>query len=122
MASCPTPLHAFYTGEKTPTGADKLIFKSRFVTEMKYPRATPKGDQWVDLIDYIEVPCGKCEVCKANQARQKGERAMAEASSYLHNECINLTYNDENLPKSEKGKATLKYKDVQDFKKRLLKY
>lgn len=122
MASCPRPLHAFYTGQKLPTGGNKFIFKNHTITEIKYPRATPKGDQWVDLVDYIEIPCGKCEVCKANQARQKGERAMAEASSYLYNECINLTYNEENLPRNSSGRGTLRYKDVQLFKKRLLKY
>lgn len=123
MASCPRPLHAFWTGDKTPTGAEKLIFKDRFTTEVKYPHIVPgKGEIWVDLVDYIEIPCGKCEVCKANQARQKGERAMAEASSYLYNECINLTYNEENLPRNSSGRGTLRYKDVQLFKKRLLKY
>lgn len=123
MASCPKPLHAFWTGDKTPTGAEKLIFKDRFTNEVKYPHIIPgKGEIWVDLVDYIEIPCGKCEVCKANQARQKGERAMAEASLYLYNECINLTYNEENLPRNSSGRGTLRYKDVQLFKKRLLKY
>ena len=123
MASCPKPLNAFYTGEKLPTGGDKFIFKNHTITEIKYPHIIPgKGEIWVDLVDYIEIPCGKCEVCKANQARQKGERAMAEASLYLYNECINLTYNEENLPRNSSGRGTLRYEDVQLFKKRLLKY
>ena len=126
MPSCPRPMHAFWTGDKTPTGADKLIFKDRFTTEVKYPHIVPgKGEIWVDLVDYIEIPCGSCEICKANQARRKAERAFAEANTHEFNEVINLTYNDKNLPYNEvngKKVPTLKYQDVQLFKKRLLKY
>lgn len=148
MASCPFPLHAFPTGEKLPTGGDKYIFRSRFVNEVIYPvqvkikrnkqfknmKVNYNGKicdldtkytfttKFVNLIDFIEIPCGTCEVCKANQARLKGERAMAEASMHVKNEVINLTYNNENMPRNKAGKPTLKYKDVQDFKKRLLKY
>ncbi len=126
MASCPRPMHAFYTGEKTATGGEKMIFTSRFQEEVKYMHHLPKGgDVEVTLVDYVEIPCGKCMICKANQAKKKGERAMAEANTWEHNEVINLTYNDENLPTNTKPDgtkvATLRYKDVQDFKKRLLK-
>lgn len=127
MANCPRPMHAFYTGEKLPTGGEKLIYTSRFKEEITYIHHLPKGgDIKVNLTDYVEVPCGKCMICKANQARKKAERSMAEASTWEHNEVINLTYNDENLPMNTKPDgtkvATLKYKDVQDFKKRLLKH
>lgn len=127
MASCPKPMHAFYTGETTAKGGAKMIFTSRFKTEIEYIRAlTNGGDKKVNLVDYVEVPCGKCMICKANQARKKGERAMAEAATWEHNEVINLTYSNENLPMNTKQDGTqvptLKYKDVQDFKKRLLKH
>lgn len=126
MASCPRPMHAFYTGEKTAKGGEKMIITSRFKEEIKYIRPKPGGgDQKVTLVDYVEIPCGKCMICKANQARKKAERAMAEADTWEHNEVINLTYNNENLPMNTRADGTqvptLRYKDVQDFKKRLLK-
>lgn len=122
MQSCPRPMHAFYTGEHTANGGQQMIFKDRFTTEIEY--ITRKGKK-VNLIDFVEVPCGKCMICKANQARQKSERAIAEVATWENNEVINLTYNDENLPYNtfeNKKVPTLRYKDVQDFKKRLLKY
>lgn len=126
MASCPRPMHAFYTGEKTAKGGEQMIFTSRFKNEITYMHHLPNGgDIAVNLTDYVEVPCGKCMICKANQARKKAERAMAEANTWEHNEVINLTYNNENLPTNTRLDgtvvATLRYKDVQDFKKRLLK-
>ena len=126
MANCPRPIHAFYTGEKTAKGGEKMIFTSRFKEEIQYLHHLPKGgDIEVTLVDYVEIPCGKCMICKANQARKKAERAMAEANTWEHNEVINLTYNNENLPYNTKPDGTkvptLRYKDIQDFKKRLLK-
>ncbi len=119
-------MHAFFTGEKTAGGGEKLIFRDRFTEELKYMHHLPKGgDVEVTLTEYVEIPCGNCEICKANQAKAKAERAIAEAMSWEHNEVINLTYNNENLPKKKRPDgtevATLNYKDVQDFKKRLLK-
>ena len=126
MISCARPKHAFYTGELTASGGQKLIFKDRFTEEVKYMHHLKGGgDVEITLTDYVEVPCGNCEICKANQARKKAERAMAEANTWEKNEVINLTYNEENLPlntrKDGTKVATLRYKDVQDFKKRLLK-
>ncbi len=121
-------MHGFYTGRLTARGGREMILRPRNVTEVEFmlPRQDGKGDRKVDLVDYVEIPCGQCEVCKANQARKKAERATAEAATWEHNEVINLTYNDEHLPYNTRadGKKvpTLKYKDVQDFKKRLLKY
>lgn len=121
-------MHGFYTGRMTAKGGKEMIIRNGNVTEMKFmlPRRDGKGDREIDLVDYVEIPCGQCEICKANQARKKAERATAEASTWEFNEVINLTYNDENLPYNTRTDgtkvATLKYKDVQDFKKRLLKH
>lgn len=127
MASCPRPLHGFYTGRLTAKGGKEIILRGSDVTEMEFILPHKDGgDRIINLVDYVEIPCGKCMICKANQARKKGERAMAEAATWEHNEVINLTYNDENLPYNTKKDGnkvpTLRYKDVQDFKKRLLKH
>lgn len=128
MASCPRPLHLFYTGEYNAKGNKATIITNRKIKEITVSHYDIIGKKNYNIIisDYIEIPCGTCSICKANQARKKAERAMAEASTWEHNEVINLTYNEENLPLNTKADgtkvATLRYKDVQDFKKRLLKH
>lgn len=123
MASCARPLHAFRTGILNPTGGEKLFIKSGDVYELQY---LDVKNRRISLVDYYEIPCGKCNICKANQARKKAERATAEAATWEYNEIINLTYNDQNLPYSVNSEgqhvATLCYKDFQLFKKRLLKH
>lgn len=90
---------------------------------------------------YIEIPCQECEQCQARRAKQWTERCIAEASLWKHNVVVNLTYDDENLPKNrffidENGERvpaifetpdtfevpTLKYSDVQKFLKDLRRY
>lgn len=67
------------------------------------------------------VPCGLCPACL--RTRQKGwvfrlkqELKIAHSSQFL-----TLTYEDEHLPFSNNGLATLKIKDHQNFIKRLRK-
>lgn len=96
----------------------------------------------VRLTEFVEIPCGDCEQCKAKRSREWAERCMAESTEYKYNQVINLTYNNENLPynefiiDSETGERipsvfnsddnirvpTLKYSDVVDFKKRLQRH
>ena len=126
MASCRNVMHGFYTGRKTATGGMEVIRVNRKIKELEWEHPIYKEDGNLDhykkvtLTDYFEIPCGVCEICKAKQASQKAQRATAEAASWENNIVINLTYNDENLPIGEKGRPTLRYKDLQDFKKRLL--
>lgn len=123
MKSCPFVKKAFYTGKiNKETGKNEVIIASRNKKWIYNPNAINQK-----LTEYIEIPCGECEICKANQAQAKAERAIAEAESHENNCVINLTYNDENLPiniNKETGTVTptLKYKDFQDFKKRLLQH
>ena len=52
MPNCPRPMHAFYTGEKTAKGGEKMIFTSRFKEEITYMHHLPKGgDVEVTLTD-----------------------------------------------------------------------
>ena len=147
--SCPYTKRAFDTGYKTDNGK-KLLYitsnKTNFIYKPKskecaYSQA-PK-DIFTDKIitDYVEIPCGECEQCQAKRAEEWKERCIAESKLWKHNCVINLTYNDENLPinhfkiieeTGERVKATpeestikiptIRYKDVQDFKKRLAEH
>lgn len=46
----------------------------------------------------IELPCGTCELCRAEQARQQAVRIIHEQQMHDDSIWITLTYNDEHLP------------------------
>lgn len=64
------------------------------------------------------LPCGQCLRCRLERSRQWAMRCMHEASSWKENCFITLTYSDENIPSG----GNLRYKDYQDFMKRLRYY
>ena len=141
--SCTRPNRMFDTGYKTATGK-RLMYFSNFHEHRTFIHKPKSADvaysqafnHVTDLLitDYIEVPCGECESCKADKAREWAFRCLAEARQWEHNCVINLTYNNENLPTTTmyeldkdnnvvtKEVPTLLYKDVQDFKKRLQRH
>ena len=74
----------------------------------------------------LELPCGKCEVCKKNKRKEMTVRLTNEIES--HEDCcfITLTYKPEKLPyvniktvKSEDTKISLMLKMIFCLKKRL---
>lgn len=68
-------------------------------------------------VKVFKVPCGQCDGCKLERARQWAVRCMHEASLYERNCFITLTYNDEHLPLH----GLLVYDEFQRFMKRLRK-
>ncbi len=70
----------------------------------------------------IEIPCGHCIGCKLDHASMWATRITMESKCWKFNCFVTLTYNNPNLPLSEKGLKTLKKKDLQDFLKRLRYY
>lgn len=69
----------------------------------------------VDLVQYIEVPCGRCIGCRLDRSRNWAIRCVHEASLYYDNCFLTLTYDDQHLP----AHGSLVKKDLQDFWKRL---
>ncbi len=63
------------------------------------------------------VSCKQCTGCRQEYSRQWALRNMHEASLWLNNIFITLTYDNEHLPEH----GTLVKKDFQDFMKRLRK-
>ena len=66
----------------------------------------------------LTVSCKQCTGCRQEYARQWAMRNIHEASLWLNNIFITLTYNEQNLPEHNK----LVKKDFQDFMKRLRKH
>ena len=87
----------------------------------KYPITFQKrGSQ---LTNGLEIPCGKCIGCRADQAQSWGVRLYHEASLYSENCFLTLTYNQENCP-SELDKPELQkfFKRLRRHQERPLKY
>ncbi len=65
------------------------------------------------------VPCGRCIGCRLDYSRQWAQRCMYEAGQHENNYFLTLTYDDDHLPRSDKGIATLIQDEVSKFMKRL---
>ena len=65
----------------------------------------------------LTVACGKCMECRLAAAHEWALRAMHEASLYMNNIFVTLTYDDEHLPSD----WSLHYPDFQKFMHRLRK-
>lgn len=51
--------------------------------------------------DSVEVPCGQCIGCRIDKSKDWANRMSLEASYYDKNCFITLTYDDDNVPRSE---------------------
>lgn len=63
----------------------------------------------------VDVPCGKCVGCRADQSMMWSIRAYHESTLHTYNSFLTLTYDDGHLP--EDGKISKKH--LQDFFKRM---
>ncbi len=123
--ACNKPLKAYARPSPIEPGKKELHFVSQFTT----PSIVFKGHLYSDQ---FEIPCGQCMACRLKYSRDWATRCMLEASQYEHNYFVTLTYNDYYVPQNilkyidkhtgefiEETVLTLRYKDVQDFLKRL---
>lgn len=85
----------------------------------KQKKITFKKPSNLDNYQELEIPCGICLGCRLDHSNSWACRIMLESYDHKENSFITLTYNNENLPKTENGHMTLVKKDIQDFIKRL---
>lgn len=76
--ACTNPLHAWEPNEYTRTGKLKPVFKLE------------KGNKY----NPIQLPCGKCPGCRADQRRDWGVRCFHESQMHEQSAFITLTYRD----------------------------
>ena len=90
---CPTPISIKDKSENNPLGLDSIR---------------------------IDVPCGRCGICKKNRRAQWSFRLREQLKDSYNAKFLTLTYSDENLPYNlHTGEITLVKKHLQDFIKRL---
>lgn len=70
----------------------------------------------------IPVPCGKCPPCFARRTSHWSFRLRQEGKQHRMSSFVTLTYETQNLPKSQNGFSTLSKTDIQKFFKRLRKF
>lgn len=88
--SCYYPLSGWLSAERNESGKRSVVFDmSRGLVDRK-----------------LEIPCGKCVGCRADQALMWSIRAYHESLDHVKNSFITLTYDDAHLPpdgKLDKG-------------------
>lgn len=75
-----------------------------------------------DVVDVLNIPCRKCVGCRLDYSRDWANRMLLEYQTTKKAVFVTLTYNDDHLPYSSFGCATLSKRDVQLWLKRLRKY
>lgn len=98
--SCNQPTRAFQRDEPNPAGKRPVMFNPA------------KG-----YMTPVQLPCGKCEGCRADQSLAWAIRCYHETQEHDHNCFATLTYDNEHLPLDGK----LLQRDMQNFIKRLRK-
>ena len=86
--------------------------KLHWLTEEEYYKRTDKNNVTI-------IPCKKCRLCRLNKANEWATRCYTESITNTTGIFITLSYNNENLPKTEKGEPTLKKDDLRLFKNKL---
>lgn len=76
---------------------------------------------YIDGFNTQKFPCGRCPACIKKRASHWSFRLRQELKRSISAMFLTLTYADETVPYTEDGKQTLRYKDHQDFMKRLRK-
>ena len=73
----------------------------------------------IERIDkMVQVPCGCCRECLADNSKQWAFRILKEAAQYENNYFITITYNDDNIPSDR----MLDVDFFKDFNKKLKTY
>ena len=98
--ACYSPLSAWYGKKVNPdTGKRPVVF---------HP-----SEAYVDMP--LELPCGKCTGCKADQSLAWSIRAYHESTCHDYNCFVTLTYDDDHLPRDNR----IDKRELQLFFKRL---
>lgn len=99
--ACSSPLRAWYSQTVNPTGKRSVVFDIK--------------QAFTDLP--IDLPCGKCISCKADQSLMWSIRAYHESTLHSYNCFVTLTYDDDHFPADGK----ISKEELQLFFKRLRK-
>lgn len=117
-SSCPS--HQYVFSDAWWNSTLVACFRPRFGWRRRFPNQNGKYPIVFDVLagqpgSGMEIPCGSCEGCRADQAYQWAIRIYQEASLYDRNCFVTLTYDDHHLPADGK----ISKDELQRFWKRL---
>lgn len=120
---CYKPLLMYHSGYWPETGKKAMTLLGPCRT-LDYwdPESKIFSEPWHDPDRLFRVPCNRCIGCRLDYARQWSNRLVLELQDNPNALFITLTYNDQNVPISEKGFKTVSVRDCQLFMKRLRKH
>ena len=83
------------------------------------PYNTPEYKALTNKHDWkpVPIPCQQCIYCRLQNSKEKAIRAIHESKiSPTGNNCfLTLTYNDDCVPKNDKGQLIYKYEHIKSF-------
>ena len=100
--TCYSPVTAYHSNQKNPTGKRSLVFNSKDAIRPDQP---------------LKISCGYCIGCRARKAAEHGLRIEHEAKSHEHSWFVTLTHDDDHMPMH----GSVSKKECQRFFKRLRK-
>lgn len=111
---CSSPHRVFKTGLKTDTGKELLYFDNHYpcpdvvslaLVEKRLKVRVPLDPRFVVFKNgvgflhcFVDVPCGKCESCRIQSAKNWAARCLMEAFYSKDNFFLTLTFDDDHLP------------------------
>lgn len=112
---CTSPWKGFKVGINPENGKNILkiaSYDTKYVywngkTWIRYKHDEYECDDTVDYLgelqvsDFVEIPCGQCQECRLNRAREWANRCLFEMEYHKQSLFITLTYDEEHLPKNE---------------------
>lgn len=105
--ACYHPLKAFNLGLKPNGKKDvkvtsydidyltKRIGSDEYISMSGSPSFVPG---WINITDYVEIPCGKCIGCRLARSADWANRCIVESLEHEQNCFVTLTYSNDNLP------------------------
>lgn len=127
--ACEFPIKAFDTGCKSETGKRIFIYarpgtdyyslENQKSSLKVMPSKIFKINGHAFLKDPVPIPCGKCQACLLDQARELSTRAVLESQFWRFAYFVTLTYHDKCLPFDNDGEACLRKEDLKKFFNRL---
>lgn len=96
-----------------------VVLVGRFCKQIELVNKTTGIIRIVREPDMLKLPCGQCMGCRIRESVDRANRCILETMHHDENWFITLTYDDEHLPFSSDGVATLNYRDIVNFNKNL---
>lgn len=110
---CYRPLHGFPYPSSSSKYGQYMVYNALYHKEPILDEGTG------ELLEEIEIPCGKCVGCRLDYSRSWATRMCLESLTFKENYFITLTYDDIHVHHNDDGALTLSKTDISEFLKRL---